>query len=125
MWRRALALRSASGRINHFMRTAAPALHSTSSVPRVYYGWSVLLVAAAAMVGTLPGRTQGLGLITEPLLADLHLDRLAYAELNLWATLLGSAGAIGLGHLIHRFGSPLVLTTMAVAPRLVGFALSP
>jgi hypothetical protein len=30
----------------------------------------VLLVAAAAMVGTLPGRTQGLGLITEPLLAD-------------------------------------------------------
>ena len=32
------------------------------------YGWGVLLVAAAAMVGTLPGRTQGLGLITEPLL---------------------------------------------------------
>ena len=42
---------------------------------RLYYGWTVLLVAAAAMVGTLPGRTQGLGLITEPLLADLGLDR--------------------------------------------------
>ena len=26
---------------------------------RLYYGWAVLLVAAAAMVGTLPGRTQG------------------------------------------------------------------
>ena len=30
----------------------------------VYYGWVVLGVAALAMVGTLPGRTQGLGLIT-------------------------------------------------------------
>ena len=82
----------------------------SSSRPRLYYGWSVLLVAAAAMVGTLPGRTQGLGLITEPLLADLRLDRVAYAELNLWATLLGSAGALGIGHLIDRFGSRLVLT---------------
>ena len=35
-----------------------------------YYGWVNLLVAALAMVGTLPGRTQGLGLITEPLLTD-------------------------------------------------------
>jgi MFS family permease len=91
---------------------------------RLYYGWAVMLVAAAAMVGTLPGRTQGLGLITEPLLADLHLDRLAYAELNLWATLLGSAGAVGIGHLIDRFGSRLVLTTVAVALGLVVCAMS-
>ena len=61
----------------------------------MYYGWYVLFVAAAAMVGTLPGRTQGLGLITEPLLADLGIGRVAYAELNFWATLIGSAGAIG------------------------------
>jgi len=31
------------------------------------YGWVMLGLAAAAMVGTLPGRTQGLGLITESL----------------------------------------------------------
>ena len=83
-----------------------------------------MLVAAAAMVGTLPGRTQGLGLITEPLLADLHLDRVGYAELNLWATLVGSAGALGVGHLIDRFGSRLVLTTVAVALGLVVCAMS-
>jgi MFS family permease len=83
-----------------------------------------MLVAAAAMVGTLPGRTQGLGLITEPLLADLHLDRVGYAQLNLWATLLGSAGAIGIGQLIDRFGSRLVLTTVAVALGLVVCAMS-
>ena len=83
-----------------------------------------MLVAAAAMVGTLPGRTQGLGLITEPLIADLRLDHVGYAELNLWATLLGSAGALGIGHLIDRFGSRLVLTTVAAALGLVVCAMS-
>jgi MFS family permease len=73
------------------------------------------MVAAAAMVGTLPGRTQGLGLITEPLLADLKITRVDYAELNLWATLIGSAGAIGVGRLIDQFGSRIVLTFVAAA----------
>ena len=77
----------------------------------------MLLVAAAAMVGTLPGRTQGLGLITEPLLADLGIDRVAYAELNFWATLVGALGAIGIGHLLDRFGSRVVLTSVALGAR--------
>ena len=82
--------------------------------PRIrapYYGWVVLFVAAAAMVGTLPGRTQGLGLITEPLLADLNIGRVDYAQLNLWATLIGAAGAIGIGRFLDRFGSRVVLTS--------------
>lgn len=79
-----------------------------------YYGWFVLLAAAAAMVGTLPGRTQGLGLITEPLLADLKIGRVEYAHLNLWATLIGATGAIGVGRLIDRFGSRAVLTAVAL-----------
>jgi MFS family permease len=82
---------------------------------RFYYGWIVLVVAAAAMVGTLPGRTQGLGLITEPLLADLGIGRVDYAQLNLWATLIGSAGALGIGRFIDRFGSRVVLTVVAAA----------
>lgn len=85
------------------------------SVRRPYYGWLVLLVAAAAMVGTLPGRTQGLGLITESLLADLHIGRVEYAQLNLWATLIGAAGALGVGRFIDRFGSRVVLTVVAAA----------
>ena len=83
--------------------------------PRPYYGWSVLAVAALAMVGTLPGRTQGLGLITEPVLADLQIDRTTYATLNLWATLIGSAGALGIGRLIDRVGSRVVLTVLSIA----------
>jgi MFS family permease len=90
----------------------------------VYYGWYVLLVAAAAMVGTLPGRTQGLGLITESLLSDLGIGRVTYAELNFWATLIGSAGAIGVGQLIDRYGSRVVLTMVAVALGLVVIAMS-
>jgi MFS family permease len=88
---------------------------------RLRDGWPILLVAAAAMVGTLPGRTQGLGLVTEPLLNDLGLDRVTYAQLNLWATIIGSAGALGIGRLIDRFGNRVVLTTVAV---LLGVVVS-
>ena len=67
------------------------------------------------MVGSLPGRTQGLGLVTEPLLADLGIDRVSYATLNLWATLAGSAGAIGIGYAVDRLGSRIVLTSVLFA----------
>jgi MFS family permease len=82
---------------------------------RVYYGWIMLLLAAAAMVGTLPGRTQGLGLVTEPLIADLALSRVDYAQLNLWATLIGSVFAIGIGRFIDRIGTRIVLTCVSLA----------
>jgi MFS family permease len=67
------------------------------------------------MVGTLPGRTQGLGLITEPLLRDLQIDRIHFARINLWATLIGAFFSIGVGRLIDRFGSRMVLTVVTVA----------
>ena len=89
-----------------------------------YYGWLVLLVAAGAMVGSLPGRTQGLGLVTEPLLADLAIDRVRYAQLNFWATIIGSAGALGIGYAIDRFGSRGVLTAVLVALGAVVCAMS-
>jgi MFS family permease len=81
---------------------------------RLYYGWTVVIVAAAAMVGTLPGRTQGLGLVTEPILADLGLDRVTYAELNFWATIIGAGGALGVGRLIDHCGSRIVLSGLAL-----------
>src|SRR3982074_2889826 len=92
--------------------------------PRVYYGWIVLLVAALAMVGTLPGRTQGLGLITEPLLADLQINRVVFARVNLWATLIGALFALGVGRLIDRFGSRIVLTIVTLALAAVVLLMS-
>lgn len=90
----------------------------------IYYGWVTLVIAALAMVGTLPGRTQGLGLITEPLLRDLRIDRVQWAQINLWATLLGSLFCLGIGRLIDRLGSRIVLTIVAVLLGIVVLLLS-
>ena len=89
-----------------------------------YYGWVNVLVAALAMVGTLPGRTQGLGLITEPLIADLQIDRVVFARLNLWATLIGALFCLGVGRLIDRFGSRIVLTIVTLALATVVLLMS-
>jgi MFS family permease len=88
------------------------------------YGWVVLGIAALAMVGTLPGRTQGLGLITEPLLRDLGMTRVGYAQMNVVATLLGSLFCFGIGRLIDRHGSRIVLTIVALALGVVVTAMS-
>lgn len=92
--------------------TAGPA-----SQPRAaaWAGWLNVVVAAVIMLATLPGRTQGLGLITEPMLQDLRLDRLAYANINLWATLLGAAICLPIGRVFDRVGlrgTTVVLTLL-------------
>lgn len=89
-----------------------------------YYGWVNLTVAALAMVGTLPGRTQGLGLITESLLKDLQIDRVLFAQINLWATLIGALFCFGIGRLIDRVGSRAVLTSVVFALAAVVLAMS-
>ena len=89
-----------------------------------YYGWVHVFIAALAMVGTLPGRTQGLGLITEPLLRDLQIDRVHFARINLWATLIGALFSLGVGRLIDRFGSRIVVTIVAVSLASVVFGMS-
>jgi MFS family permease len=76
------------------------------------------------MVGTLPGRTQGLGLVTEPLLADLAIGRVDYAQINLWATLIGSLFAIGIGRIIDRLGARATLTAVALLLGAVVVAMS-
>src|SRR5262245_19258718 len=90
----------------------------------LYYGWVVVGVAALAMVGTLPGRTQGLGLITEPLLRDLAVDRVRFAEINFVATLAGSLFCFGIGGLVDRHGSRIVLTVLSLVlgAVVVGFS---
>lgn len=67
-------------------------------------GWLLVLSAAVVMLATLPGRTQGLGLITEPLLNDLHIDRVLFANINLWASLIGAIFCIPAGMLFDRYG---------------------
>jgi MFS family permease len=100
------------------------ALSADHASHRVYYGWFVVLAAALAMVGTLPGRSQGLGLITEPLIRDLRIDRFTYATVNFWATIAGAAGAIGIGRAIDRFGARVVLSVVSLVLGLTVAAMS-
>lgn len=79
-----------------------------------WFAWVQVIMAALAMVATLPGRTHGLGMITERLLADLQMDRVSYANINLWATLLGAAFCLPVGYLIERAGARLALTTVVL-----------
>jgi MFS family permease len=81
----------------------------------IYYGWANMVVAAAAMVATLPGRTFGLGMITEPLLRDLNVSHFDFAAYNAWATLIGSSFCLACGPLIDRWGVRAVLTGVVVA----------
>jgi MFS family permease len=75
-----------------------------------YYGWISVIVAAAAMTATLPGRTHGLGLITKPLLDDLQISETLYTEINLATAILGALVCIPVGYLIDRFGVRAIAT---------------
>jgi MFS family permease len=103
---------------------AAGAQSRIRAASRPYYGWVIVGVAALAMVGTLPGRTQGLGLITERLLADLGISRVVFGQINLAATLIGALFCAGIGSLVDRRGSRLVLTILAALLGLVTLAMS-
>lgn len=98
-------------------RAAAHPTKSAGAFARLpfYYGWVMMGVAALALVGTLPGRTQGLGLITESLLKDLQLNRVTFAQMNLWATLLGSLFCLGIGRMLDQLGSRVALALVSLS----------
>jgi MFS family permease len=94
--------------------TAPPAV--VTPPRRERWLWVNIGVAALAMVATLPGRTFGLGLITEPLIRDLAINRDTYGWINLWATLLGAGFGLGCGWLLdHRVTARAALTAVALA----------
>lgn len=94
------------------MTTPATASGDATTVPRrlpFYYGWVVVGVAALAMSATLPGRSHGLGLITEPLIADLQIPHTTFARINFATCLLGAAFCVPIGWLLDRCGARVVL----------------
>jgi MFS family permease len=95
-----------------------------AGLPGAVLAWVHIVVAALAMVATLPGRSHGLVLVTEPLLADLHLGRVDYGSINFWGTLLGAAFCLPCGWLIDRLGVRVVLTATLLALGGVVIAMS-
>ncbi len=90
----------------------------------VNYGWATIAIGAIAMAATYPGRTHGLGMVTEPLLNDLGLadpdGRVFYSTLNLWGTLIGALFCLPVGWLFDRFDRRGILAANLV---LLGFAV--
>jgi MFS family permease len=72
------------------------------------FGWATILVGAIAMAATFPGRSQGLALITEPMLKDLDLadkeghGRVFFGVLSFWGTILGALFCLPVGWLFLR-----------------------
>ena len=64
----------------------------------------MVVVAAVLMCATLPGRTHGLGLITKRLIEDIEISKMDFAQINLWATLIGALFCLPCGWLIDRYG---------------------
>lgn len=86
-------------------------MSSTHQQASKYIAWLQVVIASVAMVMTIPGRTQGLGLITVSILKDqmLRLTPTEFAMLNLLATLAGAIFALPTGWLIDRLGARAIL----------------
>ena len=112
------------------MTSSADSTTGTTAYARIgsdavdWSGWTNVVVGAVIMVATLPGRTQGLGLITEPMLRDLQLDRVAYARLNLWATLAGATICLPIGRVFDRVGLRGTTVALTIALAAVVWAMS-
>jgi MFS family permease len=99
-------------------------LEPPATAARPAWRWVHVAVAALAMVATLPGRTHGLGLFTEPLLRSFPIDRERYGLLNLGATLLGALFCLPCGWLLDRLGTRVVLAGVMAALGAVVMAMS-
>ncbi|MCI0389571.1 MAG: MFS transporter, partial [Acidobacteria bacterium] len=60
----------------------------------------------------------------ESLLKDLQVDRVLFAQINLWATLIGSLFCLSIGRLLDRFGSRVVLTGVSLTLGVVVLLMS-
>ncbi|MBX3448126.1 MAG: MFS transporter [Planctomycetaceae bacterium] len=97
----------------------------TSVRPRTYLvSWGQVVLASVAMTATLPGRTHGLGLITEPLIADLHIDRPLFGQMNFAACLIGSLFCFPVGRWLDTRGVRSTLTGVVLALGISVFAMA-
>ncbi len=94
---------------------ASPSTRSWIAGLPFYYGWVNVGIAAVAMSATLPGRTYGLGLVKEPLRAELGISDLRFNVINFWAIVVGAVCVIPIGRAIDKFGTRLVLGGLGAA----------
>jgi len=112
----------------HEANGAAAQTDSARAFNSWYADFIVVLIGAIAMAATYPGRTHGLGMVTEPLLKDFQLStddgRVLFATINFWATLIGSVFCIPIGWLFDRFDRRWVLAVNLTLLGLVVIGMS-
>jgi MFS family permease len=89
-----------------------------------FRAWINVAVAAFLMVATLPGRSVGLGLLTEPILRDFPLTHVDFGQINFWATILGATFCLPAGWLIDRIGVRVVTTAVLAALGGIVYAMT-
>ncbi|WP_254507248.1 MFS transporter [Anatilimnocola floriformis] len=87
-----------------------------SSTPGGYLAaFMVVLAAALAMAATIPGRTQGLALITQRLIEDIPgVTKESFAWINCWGTLIGGLFCLPCGWLLDRI-APKYFALLTIA----------
>jgi MFS family permease len=70
----------------------------------MFYGWTILAVAALAMFGTGPGQSHLIGLFFDPMQAELGLSRTQISTAYGSATLIAALLLPRMGRLIDKFG---------------------
>ena len=103
---------------------AAPPAPSWAGRLPVYYGWVNVVLASIAMSATLPGRSYGLGLIKEPLIAELGITDVRFSILYAIAICIGATVVMPAGWLIDRLGTRGTLGIVAAGLGLGVLAMS-
>lgn len=120
--------RHGDARVLHEAHGIAIQTDSARAFNSWYADFIVVLIGAIAMAATYPGRTHGLGMVTEPLLKDFQLStddgRVLFATINFWATLIGSVFCIPIGWLFDRFDRRWVLAANLTLLGLVVIGMS-
>ncbi len=104
------------------MPTATP---QTADRGRIGFWWIVPVIAGGfIMAMTAPGQTAGLAVFTDPLLAELSVDRTALSLSYLVGTLVGASAQPLIGRLSDRYDVRHVVAGIAAVFALVLLALS-
>ena len=87
----------------HAAEPLAPGAHAPMTPGGYLAAFMVVAAAALAMSATIPGRTQGLALITQRLIEDIPgVTKDSFAWINCWGTLLGGLFCLPCGWLLDR-----------------------
>ncbi|GAA1135502.1 MFS transporter [Nesterenkonia lutea] len=86
--------------------------------------WSAVLAAGLLSAMTFPGQTAGLSVFTDPLIAELDIDRTAISLSYLVGTLIGASAQPLVGRALDRWDARAVIMCIGAGFALILFLIS-